>query len=158
MNLTEGLQPAAAATGRGRAVLCVDDEPAILAALRRSLAGGEYEVLTSASPVEALSLMVRRPVDLVICDHVMPELSGIEMLGEVRRRSPDTDVVLLTGFPENLPGRAGLAAGIRIVVTKPWDDFDLRCLVARLLGRRDPDPCADSPVDPSEDRDLGGGD
>lgn len=136
------------------AVLCVDDEPAILAALRRSLRKGGYEVLTSESPAEALELVCDPSIRLVISDQLMPQMSGVELLQEVRRRSPATAVLLLTGYPEGMPGAAGVAAGVRWVVSKPWDDEALHGIVEGLLSPE----ADDDPPTPDRDFDLGGGD
>lgn len=137
------------------AVLCVDDEPAILAAIRRSLRAGGYDVLTAASGEEALGLLGDHPVRLVISDQMMPRMSGVELLREVRRRRPGTAVVLLTGYPEGMPGEAGVAAGVRWVVSKPWVDEELRRIVARVMSEPDAD---DVPPAAPWAPDLGGGD
>lgn len=136
------------------ALLCVDDEPAILAALRRSLRGGGYEVLTAESAEEALGLLDDHPIRLVISDQLMPRMSGVEFLREVRRRSPSTALLLLTGYPEGMPGEAGIAAGVRWVVTKPWDDTALHAIVEGLLSPEGDD----APPAPEWEPDLGGGD
>lgn len=78
-------------------ILCVDDEPNILASLRRTLRF-QYDVVTAESGAEALQLLEREPpFAVVVSDLRMPAMNGIVLLGCVRQRAPDTVRVLLTG-------------------------------------------------------------
>lgn len=78
-------------------VLFVDDEPAILNATRRSLRSEPYEVLTASSAKEALEVVASRPVDVLVSDARMPEMSGFELIEKVRRMYPSTICIMLTG-------------------------------------------------------------
>ncbi|MDB5907373.1 MAG: two-component system response regulator, partial [Massilia sp.] len=89
------IKPAAAA--RTGTILCVDDEPNILSALRRLFHPQGYEVLTAQSAREGLAVLDARPIDLVISDMRMPEMDGVQFLEQARARWPDTLRLLLTG-------------------------------------------------------------
>jgi YesN/AraC family two-component response regulator len=115
-------------------VLFVDDEPAILSALRRTFRHEPYEILTAQSAAEALGRVAELPIDALITDERMPGGTGTELLGEVRKRSPQTWLGMLTGYTEPAVYRAGLAAGALSVLTKPWDDGKLRELLRRIFG------------------------
>jgi CheY-like chemotaxis protein len=78
-------------------VLFVDDEPAVLRGIRRSLLGCPFEVLTVSSGPEALALLSSRRVDVVVSDLDMPEMTGIELLRTVRDRWPRVLRMVLTG-------------------------------------------------------------
>jgi DNA-binding NtrC family response regulator len=78
-------------------VLFVDDEPGVLRGIRRSLLGCPFEVLTASSGSEALALLSDRPVDVVVSDLDMPEMTGIELLRAVRDRWPRVLRMVLTG-------------------------------------------------------------
>ena len=67
-------------------VVCVDDEPAILSALRRSLRAEPYELLTTENPVNVLQWAGTRDVSLVITDQRMPGMAGTELLEELSKR------------------------------------------------------------------------
>jgi response regulator RpfG family c-di-GMP phosphodiesterase len=130
-------------------ILCVDDEPEILGALRRCFRNEPYEVITAGGTEEALGWLAELPaVDLVLTDERMPNMSGTELLQEVRRRSPQTVRVILTGYPSAALVQKGLEAGAGVFLYKPWDDGALRDTVRRLLlgsRRLQRDP-ADSPI------------
>ncbi|CAN7142348.1 response regulator [Bosea sp. LjRoot90] len=96
-------------TGAGM-ILLVEDEDAVRALNARMLVSRGYTVHEAASGVEALELFMQHEgkIDLVISDVVMPEMDGPTLLGELRKRSPTTKVVFVSGYAEeafrkNLP-------------------------------------------------------
>ena len=79
-------------------VLYVDDEPGLVALLRHYLREtGEFEVVTAGSGTEALALLERFRIDVVVSDYQMPGMDGIELLRECRRRFGDLPFILFTG-------------------------------------------------------------
>ena len=72
-----------------RTLLIVDDEENIRNALKRSLRKESYFVHTAAGPEEGLEVLKANPVDLVISDHLMPKMTGLEFLKLVHDRHPD---------------------------------------------------------------------
>lgn len=78
-------------------LLLVDDEPHVVAGLKTALRRHPFRVWTALSGAEALELLKREPIDVVISDERMPGMDGAELLREVRRRFPDTLRMLLTG-------------------------------------------------------------
>jgi response regulator RpfG family c-di-GMP phosphodiesterase len=120
-------------------VVCVDDEPAILSALRRSLRSEPYELLTTESPQGALELVGSRDVSLVITDQRMPGMVGTELLEEVLKRSPSTARILLTAYPGSTACTPGLSDWTECMISKPWDSAMLRQTIRQLLGEREPD-------------------
>ena len=107
-------------------LLLVDDEPRILAALRRSLRREGYEILTAESVPEALTLLAEHSVDLIVSDHKMPGHNGLEFLDEVARRHPGIPRIVLTGWPEEIPAQELARLGIGALLPKPWDDGVLK--------------------------------
>ena len=71
-------------------ILCVDDEPNIVAALRRLFRSSGYQVLTATSGAEALALLAQEPVNLIISDMRMPGMDGAQLLEKVRNGWPQT--------------------------------------------------------------------
>lgn len=114
-------------------VVFVDDEPAVLSALERSLRAEPYEVLVTGVPSEALAWVASRDVSLVVSDQRMPEIEGTSLLEEVGRRSPATARVILTAYPQSV----GLASGIDGMIAKPWDGEMLKQSIRQFLHGRD---------------------
>ncbi|MEU8194800.1 response regulator transcription factor [Microbispora amethystogenes] len=110
-------------------VLVVDDDPAILRALRRGLRVEGFDVDVSASGHEALELARRATPDTVVLDVSMPGMSGIEVCERLRSGGSDVPVLMLSAMDEVADRVAGLAVGADDYVVKP---FELREVVLRL--------------------------
>jgi two-component system, OmpR family, KDP operon response regulator KdpE len=123
-------------------VLVVDDEPAMLRALRINLRVREYDVTTAATGREALAEARRRPPDAVILDLGLPDMNGIEVIGGLRgwSRAP---VIVLSGRTGPGDKIAALDAGADDYVTKP---FSMEELLARLRAALRRDDTAHSPA------------
>ena len=81
-------------------ILLVDDETNILKALHRLLRPEGYRILTAESGADALALLAKESVDLVVSDMRMPEMDGAVFLAKVRQTWPDTVRLLLTGHAD----------------------------------------------------------
>lgn len=125
---------------RAPTVLIVDDEVAILSALRRCLRREGYRILTADTPEAALRALDESVVDLVLSDHKMPAMDGLELLAEARKRQPNAARLLISGWSEAIPPGQLEALGVRSVLPKPWDDAELKRALRDALarGRRRP--------------------
>lgn len=118
-------------------VLCVDDEPSILSALRRLFRGRGLQVKVAESGQAALTLMESEAFDLVISDMRMPEMDGVVFLEQVRQRWPDTMRLLLTGYADISSIMGAINRGeIYRYIAKPWDDNDIILIVQAALQQR----------------------
>ena len=119
-------------------ILLVDDEPAVVQSISTLLElETPYKVLGETSPQRALQLAKVNSLDLVISDFLMPELDGIKFLLEVRRQSPETTLILLTGYADKENAiRAINEVGIFHYMEKPWDNDDLLTIVRTGLDKR----------------------
>ncbi len=118
-------------------VLCVDDEPNILAALKRTLRPEGCHLLQASSGTEALALMAHDNVDVVVSDMRMPGMDGASLLAQIRQRWPDTERILLTGYSDMNATVAAINGGqIYRYLHKPWDDLELRIAVRQAAERR----------------------
>lgn len=118
-------------------ILCVDDEPNILSALRRLFRGKGFQVRTAEGGKAGLALLETETVDLVISDMRMPEMDGAAFLEQVCLRWPDTMRLLLTGYADiNAVIDAINRGGIYRYITKPWDDNDIVLTVRQALERQ----------------------
>ena len=118
-------------------VLIVDDDPEILKALRRALDREPYDLVTTDRPLLALQWMGRKSISLAISDQLMPEMGGDEFLEEVWRHSPLTGRLLLTGYPERIEEIPRSRRCLLKVMTKPWDDYQLKRTIRNLLRERE---------------------
>jgi two-component system NtrC family sensor kinase len=115
-------------------ILCVDDEPFVLSALKRVMRREGYTVLTAASAPDGLALMEGEEVELVLSDQRMPEMTGIEFLQQVKARFPDTVRVILSGYVDVGVMVDAINQGeIYRFLTKPWNDDELRAAVRQCL-------------------------
>ena len=115
-------------------LLCVDDEPNIVSALRRALRGCGAEVATAASGQEGLEVMRLAPADVVVSDMRMPGMSGVEFLEQVREHWPDSVRILLTGHAEMGETVGAINRGrIFRYLSKPWSDAELVAAVQQGL-------------------------
>jgi len=117
-----------------RRVMIVDDEENILSALRRVLRRENYELVTAQSGEQALQLLEAKPAQLIVADHRMPGMTGIEFLREVRRRWPDCIRLILSGYAEATTIIAAINEGeIYKFITKPWNDEQIRLDIRRAI-------------------------
>jgi len=124
------------AKGSDSAILCVDDEPRILAALGRTL-GRDYEILRAEDGDTALRLLEESTIKVVVADQRMPGMSGSELLTEIRRRWPMVGRSILTAYPGQEVMVRGMEAEVDFLMTKPWDDEKLRGAIRRLVSEVD---------------------
>jgi len=118
-------------------LLCVDDEPSILSALRRLFRPHGYRVLLAESGAAALELLAQEPVDLVLSDMRMPGMDGAQLLQAVRDRWPDVARLLLTGYADIASTISAINhGGIQRYIAKPWDDHEVLLAVSDALERR----------------------
>lgn len=114
-------------------LLLVDDDPDVLATLTRSFRKG-YKTLSANSGEEGIEFLNVHPVDLIICDQRMPNISGDQVLSHALQTQPDAIRILLTGYAdvESLLTCVN-EAHIYKYVTKPWDPAELNLTVVRAL-------------------------
>ena len=129
---TEAAPPAALFT-----ILCVDDEPSILSALRRLFRAKGFQVRVAEGGQAGLEVLATEPIDLVISDMRMPEMDGVMFLEQVRQRWPDTMRLLLTGYADITSIMGAINRGeIYRYIAKPWDDNDIILIVRSALQQR----------------------
>src|SRR5690606_22787990 len=115
-------------------LLLVDDEPNILASLRRVFQRENYELLFARSGDEALAIMEKQPVELIMTDFMMPGMNGSELLREVRERWPQTIRIMLTGHANTDAVMGSIRDGaVYRFILKPWNDDDIRLTIALAL-------------------------
>lgn len=116
-------------------VLVVDDEQLVRDLTVQVLERAGYEAVGSGDAQHALDLLDEGRFDLVVSDVVMPGVSGVELLNELRDRQPDLPVVLMTGgSPEPERTTRALELGANGIVYKPYSPAELVDAVRAALA------------------------
>lgn len=121
--------------GSGR-ILFVDDEKMLVAMVGRMLTGLGYQVETTTDGGEALEMVRRSPerFDLVITDHIMPSLTGLELAERMIEVRHDLPIIMLTAYSEKVTERQAEAAGIRRYVLKPVERSEFSRIIHEVLA------------------------
>lgn len=116
-------------------ILIVDDDALVRNALARSLRGyTAFEVDAVGSSHEAFEKIAAREYAVVISDYKMPKIDGVELLTWVAESFPQIRRILLTGHAELQATIAAVnEAGVYRIIQKPWNDADLRLVVAQAI-------------------------
>ena len=117
-------------------VLIVDDEPLKRITLQIELGDAGYDVLEAADARIALRVMEGRPVDIVVTDLRMPGMDGIGFLDEIKRRWPETDVILMTAYGTVDTAVSAIKRGAYDYITKPFRTETLLEKLDRLRAYR----------------------
>lgn len=121
-------------------ILFVDDEELVLNALRRTLKTVSWQVSFTNDPERALKLVEAGEVDVVVSDHAMPGLTGIDFLAVLRRTQEHVVRMMMTGHADReLALRAINEGHVYRLIEKPWSDAALRMALhdaAHLALRR----------------------
>ena len=115
-------------------ILLVDDDAALLEVTSIVLASEGYRVVTAEDGAEALRILGREGLDLVVLDIMLPRMSGFEVLKKMREHS-DVPVVLLTAKSQSVDKVVGLELGADDYITKPFDTKELLARIKAILRR-----------------------
>lgn len=117
-------------------ILVVDDEPVVLRAVSLALQHAGFPVLGAGSPSEALRLAVahRGPIDLMVCDVLMPGMTGSRLAEEFRLLHPETRYLFMAGLPDHPEVRDHILARGYAFLAKPFLPKQLLAKVRDLLG------------------------
>jgi CheY-like chemotaxis protein len=112
-------------------VLVVDDDRDVLAVSADMLRQLGYRVTTAASGQEAMAALEARPA-IVVLDHAMPVMTGLEVAAAMRDRGYDGPIILATGYAELGEADQDELAALQGVLTKPYSIHELETLLARF--------------------------
>ena len=114
-----------------RRILVVDDEPMVATSCRRILAADGDEVETAGSGHEGLSLALSEHFDLVMADLKMPDLDGMELVRTLRKRRPETAIIIITGYGTVPSAVEAAKLGVSDYIEKPFTPQQIREAVIR---------------------------
>ena len=124
-------------TGLAPALLLVDDNDDDLELLERALASDDFRIVTAKSPQAGFEALARHGAEIVVSDHDMPGMTGVEFLNNVRKLYPAAVRVVATGEDDSVTMRGAVnVAGIHKFLSKKWDPERLRAEVRDAYRRR----------------------
>ncbi len=122
-------------------ILVVDDEPEVRAAMRRTIASDDLHVTEACDAQEALELMQDATVHVVLADHNMPTMTGLELLREVQTKYPAVIRLLITARADvDLAVKALNAGAVHRLLLKPWNRTDIPVILRKALERANIEP------------------
>lgn len=132
--MTDSAEHAARPAGK---LLLVDDEPNILAALRRLLRQDGYAITAETDARVALTRLESEDFDVIVSDQRMPEMTGVEFLRRAKQLRPHSMRIVLSGYTDLDSVTSAINEGaIYKFLTKPWDDEQLRDHIATALRHK----------------------
>ncbi|RTZ92984.1 MAG: sigma-54-dependent Fis family transcriptional regulator [Deltaproteobacteria bacterium] len=117
-------------------ILIVDDDTNTLKGMRQFLSRPGREITAVERAREALETLGARPVDVMISDIRLPDMNGIQLMEEVRRTYPETDVILMTGYGSIQDAVEAMRMGAESYLTKPLNPDELEIVLSRILEKR----------------------
>ena len=125
-------------------ILVLDDEPIVGKRLKPALAKSGYEVDVVETGADALRKLQERTYDIVVTDVRMEGVDGLEVLRQVRARSPRTAVIMITGYATVDVAREALTLGAFDFIAKPFRLDDLRTAITRAAAHLAATPTPDT--------------
>lgn len=119
---------------RSSRVLVVEDDEEMRELLKKVLAKEGYGVGLAANGAEALARLAWQPYDLVITNMLMPEGGGLQLLADIRARSPELPVIMITAFGDWSSYARALDLGVSAYINKPLRMAELLGAVTRVLA------------------------
>ncbi len=123
-------------TAQTARVLVVDDEKSILTLLDEALTQWGYQVTAASTGADALVALRTEVFDAALTDVRMPDMSGLDLLREIKKRDESIEVVIMTGYPTIASAVEALKEGAYDYLSKPLILDELRHVMQRLMERR----------------------
>jgi two-component system, NtrC family, response regulator PilR len=117
-------------------ILVVDDEPSILRLLQEALSQWGYQVTCASTVEEALVALGAELFDAALTDIRMPDMSGLDLLREIKKQDESIEVIVMTGYPTISSAVEALKEGAYDYLSKPLILDELRHLMTRVMERR----------------------
>jgi two-component system, NtrC family, response regulator PilR len=117
-------------------ILVVDDEQSMCDFMEIMLSKEGYEVDTVISPLEAVKITVNRNYDLIIADLMMPEMSGLELLKEIKGRRPELDFIVMTAFASVDTAIEAMKQGALDYISKPFKVDEIKLVIEKSINRK----------------------
>jgi DNA-binding response OmpR family regulator len=119
-------------------VLIVDDEETLTWSMAKSLSKDrdKYEVMIANNGREALGLLKKDKIDLVISDIRMPDINGLDLLVRIKMEHPQTKVIIMTAYGSSEVQKEANRRGSLFYIEKPFEINDIRKIIIDLIGKK----------------------
>jgi DNA-binding response OmpR family regulator len=119
-------------------VLIVDDEETLTWSMAKSLSKDrdKYEVMIANNGREALGLLKKDKIDLVISDIRMPDINGLDLLVRIKMEHPQTKVIIMTAYGSSDVQKEANRRGSLFYIEKPFEINDIRKIIIDLIGKK----------------------
>jgi len=128
--------PAVLRTASKLSVLVVDDDPDVREYLHDFLAAEGFDVTPLADPTQAVERIRDEVFHLVVLDLMMPKLSGLDLLAQIRAVDDDIAVIILTGYPSLETASASIQHDVSAYIHKPFTPAEFRDVIARIAKKK----------------------
>jgi len=125
-------------------ILVVDDEDGMRVSLQKLFEQSGYSVIVADNALKGLKITQEYPIDLIVCDIVMPDMSGLTFLSKISRSIP---VIIITAYASVETARTAFKSGARDYLVKPFEFSELLLLVRQYIARGEADSGAVSAED-----------
>ena len=117
-------------------MLIIDDEEIVLKSCRRIFEAEGFEVVTTSNPQEGLKLVSEAAFDVILCDWMMPGFDGMDVVEEIDKRSPNSSVVMISGYPSVGRATEAMKRGAMDYVAKPFRPEEIIEVVKKAVRRK----------------------
>jgi DNA-binding NtrC family response regulator len=117
-------------------ILVVDDDKDVCEYLQDFLTADGYAVTCVNDPTQALDAMREKEYHVAVLDLMMPKISGIDLLGQIRRSDDDIAVIILTGYPSLETATASIEHEVSAYIRKPFNIDEFRDALARIAKKK----------------------
>ncbi|GGA64108.1 response regulator [Ornithinibacillus halotolerans] len=115
-------------------ILIVDDEIGIRLLLEDLLESEGFSILTAKNGQEALDIISKNAIDLMIIDYKLPKVDGIEVLMQLAHENKQIDTIVMSGLVENIQEEITELANVKKILSKPFDVLEVRDYVKQHLA------------------------
>ena len=117
-------------------ILIIDDEPRMCESLHMLLSGQGYDVFTAGTGEDAETMLVNNRFDIALVDWVMPDTGGIHLMDFINQKTPDTEVIIITGYASLDSAIDALKRGAYDYVRKPFEFEELLATIKNALNQK----------------------
>ena len=117
-------------------MLIIDDEEIVLKSCRKIFEAEGFEVVTTTNPQEGLKLVSEKSFDVILCDWMMPGFDGMDVVEELDKRSPNSAVVMISGYPSVGRATEAMKRGAMDYLAKPFRPEEITEVVKKAVRRK----------------------
>lgn len=117
-------------------MLIIDDEEIVLRSCRKIFEAEGFEVTTTTNPQEGLNLVAEKAFDVVLVDWMMPGFDGMDVVEEIDKRSPNSAIVMISGYPTVGRAKEAMKRGAMDYIAKPFRPEEIIEVVKKAVRRK----------------------